>query len=306
MIGLRVRGDGDLRSYDYRFDRSEVLVGRSDRADVQLPRPTISLFHLRLRREGETFWATDLDSANGSWIDGEPLVPGHPRVVDPGSTIEIGSKGTPGSGGFALEVLDPAVTPAEATAPQTTASFARQMVRQVIEGLAPAAELAWVEVVRGPNHGLRLDLAPRSEAYAIGRGEACDLVLSDADASRAHLALTVDEQGTWARDLGSKNGLTVNGLPCGAASRLLCHGDELQVGQTRLRFGDPTGRFLAALQGEELGDGSSPASLVEAGHPCRGKAPEATRQRQRGELLIWLAGGLLVLGAALLIAYLVR
>jgi pSer/pThr/pTyr-binding forkhead associated (FHA) protein len=84
--------------------------------------------------------------------------------------------------------------------------------------------------------------APRVVALTadctVGRGAAAALRLSDPSASRLHLRLRIDATGAFAEDLGSRNGLCVNGGPARGARRLRS-GDELEAGATRLRFVDP-------------------------------------------------------------------
>jgi pSer/pThr/pTyr-binding forkhead associated (FHA) protein len=84
--------------------------------------------------------------------------------------------------------------------------------------------------------------APRVVALTadctVGRGAAAALRLSDPSASRLHLRLRVDATGAFAEDLGSRNGLCVNGGRA-RGTRRLRSGDELEAGATRLRFVDP-------------------------------------------------------------------
>jgi pSer/pThr/pTyr-binding forkhead associated (FHA) protein len=61
------------------------------------------------------------------------------------------------------------------------------------------------------------------------------LVVSDPDMSRTHFEVLRDGVGGYlVHDLGSKNGLFVNGKA--ATERQLEAGDELHAGATRLRF----------------------------------------------------------------------
>jgi len=72
----------------------------------------------------------------------------------------------------------------------------------------------------------------------VGRGPAVALRLADPSASRLHLRLRLDGAGASAEDLGSRNGLSVNGGRWRGPRRLRS-GDELEVGETLLRFVDP-------------------------------------------------------------------
>ena len=68
----------------------------------------------------------------------------------------------------------------------------------------------------------------------IGRSRDCDVTLEDPNASRRHAELR-NEDGRWiVTDLGSTNGIKVNGRRVGEA--VLQPGDELALGLARLRF----------------------------------------------------------------------
>jgi hypothetical protein len=83
--------------------------------------------------------------------------------------------------------------------------------------------------------GSWLRLAGRIGRWVVGRGHSADLVSLDPDMSRQHFEVVLGSDGSFrVRDLGSKNGLFVNGAR--AQSAPLRAGDELRAGATILRF----------------------------------------------------------------------
>lgn len=72
------------------------------------------------------------------------------------------------------------------------------------------------------------------ETMLLGRSRECDLRLDDPNVSRRHAELRRDGDGWMVRDLGSTNGVKVNGRR--VASARLAPGDELTIGLTRLTF----------------------------------------------------------------------
>jgi len=68
----------------------------------------------------------------------------------------------------------------------------------------------------------------------IGRGPGVDIALADESMSRQHAALEVARDGFKVRDLGSTNGLIVNGSPVTAAD--LKHGDRIRLGEHTLQY----------------------------------------------------------------------
>lgn len=68
----------------------------------------------------------------------------------------------------------------------------------------------------------------------IGRGSTNDVVLDSMQVSRRHAVVTIDGPFVTISDLGSRNGLFVNGAR--VSSQVLVGGDEISIGSFRLRF----------------------------------------------------------------------
>jgi pSer/pThr/pTyr-binding forkhead associated (FHA) protein len=48
-----------------------VAIGRDDSADVQIKDESLSRRHFLIARQGESYLLQDLDSQNGTWVDGQ-------------------------------------------------------------------------------------------------------------------------------------------------------------------------------------------------------------------------------------------
>src|SRR5215217_1855546 len=68
----------------------------------------------------------------------------------------------------------------------------------------------------------------------VGRSRECDIVVSDANVSRRHIELRRGERGWAAVDLGSTNGMKINGRRLGHAE--LEPGDRITIGISDLTF----------------------------------------------------------------------
>lgn len=77
-------------------------------------------------------------------------------------------------------------------------------------------------------HGHRV-LLLGSGTVTLGRRSTCDYVLTDSQVSREHARIIVGEQTFAIEDLGSANGVLVNGAPVSGLRRLNT-GDTFQVG----------------------------------------------------------------------------
>jgi pSer/pThr/pTyr-binding forkhead associated (FHA) protein len=81
-------------------------------------------------------------------------------------------------------------------------------------------------------NGERLPVDRR--VLVLGRGQDCDVRLSDPNVSRRHAELRQEETSYWIVDLGSTNGLEVNGRRLRQAK--LEGGDRITLGSTDVVF----------------------------------------------------------------------
>jgi Protein of unknown function (DUF3662)/FHA domain len=74
----------------------------------------------------------------------------------------------------------------------------------------------------------------RGDHVTVGRSRECDVTVSDPNVSRRHIELRRGERGWSAVDLGSTNGMKVNGRRIGHVE--LNPGDRITIGVTDLTF----------------------------------------------------------------------
>jgi hypothetical protein len=89
-----------------------------------------------------------------------------------------------------------------------------------------------IKVVKGPDAGTVFIVT--GSIATIGRGEENDIVLSDLKSSRLHAELRHLAEGWQILDMGSANGVLVNGQ--GVKSAVAKDGDLVQVGETVFEF----------------------------------------------------------------------
>lgn len=94
---------------------------------------------------------------------------------------------------------------------------------------------ASIEVRLGPASPMRRELQARTQ---IGRSTSADLPLDHVSVSRKHAELLPLAEGGWLlKDLGSRNGTSVNGQLI--SERVLQDGDQIGIGEVLLRFMQP-------------------------------------------------------------------
>ncbi len=95
---------------------------------------------------------------------------------------------------------------------------------------------AMVEILVEPRTGDPYRVMLPQDVVTVGRARSCDVVLSeDLSLSRQHAEICRSDRGIVVRDLGSRNGTFVNGNPTATEGTLLAPGDEISLGETRLK-----------------------------------------------------------------------
>lgn len=84
----------------------------------------------------------------------------------------------------------------------------------------------------GPLGGTEVPL--EKDRVTLGRGVGSDVVIEDASVSNQHAALELSGAGFRVRDLGSTNGVRVNGGRVMASD--LKHGDRFDIGSVSFRY----------------------------------------------------------------------
>jgi Protein of unknown function (DUF3662)/FHA domain len=141
-----------------------------------------------------------------------------------------------GEFGIQAQLLAPPEEEAEAPAPVAAApsagDFGHTMVyspdREVRRLEAPVDRRQAVLISEGRRHPVSGDRG------VIGRSRDCEVVVSDPNVSRRHAELRRDENGWHVVDLGSTNGVKVNGRRVEQVA--LRDGDRITIGVTDLTF----------------------------------------------------------------------
>jgi pSer/pThr/pTyr-binding forkhead associated (FHA) protein len=82
----QIRGDGEEVEH-WEIGDKPVVVGRGPRADVRIEDERLSREHFAVSRDGNTFVLYDLNSRNGTWVDGQRVLRAELR---PSDTIRAG------------------------------------------------------------------------------------------------------------------------------------------------------------------------------------------------------------------------
>ena len=78
----------DDQSILKQFQSPELIIGRDPASDFEIKDSTISLHHCKLAFHHKQWWAEDLGSTNGSYLNNTPIQ--SPMVVTNGDELRLG------------------------------------------------------------------------------------------------------------------------------------------------------------------------------------------------------------------------
>lgn len=221
------------------FDSPRVVIGRGGSCDVRLPDPSVSHRHASIRQRGPDYIVLDEGSTNGTYVGPVRLSPHSPRLLRSGEQIRIGR--------IWIDVKIEQAAPTE-NPQQATAEIALGLVEQALAAEGTASGLR-VSVTEGPDQGATLDIPDFERPYLVGRNSKAPLALKDDDASRRHVEILRKGSQVLVRELGSKNGSTLDGEPLPANEPTVWKpGAVLQVGANQLRYEDLATEALRELE----------------------------------------------------------
>ncbi|MCS7070812.1 MAG: FHA domain-containing protein [Anaerolinea sp.] len=196
----------------YALEGDEINIGRGSKNQIVIRDSEVSREHCRLTRLMDGYEVRDLNSSNGTFINGQRVTGSF--VLEPGAILELGDSIT-------LE-YDRVHIPLEDTATATSEA----------EGIEVASEPRYsfrIMMTHGVITGKIFELV--DPIITLGRDLTNDIVVQDPEVSRYHLRLRRIKRGYSIEDMGSTNGTFVNGVRL-THPVILNHDDIVKLGST--------------------------------------------------------------------------
>lgn len=206
---------GETTVQRYHFDRDAISIGRARDNDIVVENLSVSRNHARIRHQDGKYILTDLNSANGSFVNGQRVTKAELEEHD---IISIGK--------HKLHFLVDA-SQIENPAEEVSASDPVDISPQTAN-IDPAHFGGVLIVTRGKQAQQVFPLG--SSQTTIGRANDNDIRLHDWFVSKNHAVILREGPSFTLRDLGSWRGTTVNGET--VKEKPLKQGDELVFGTT--------------------------------------------------------------------------
>jgi pSer/pThr/pTyr-binding forkhead associated (FHA) protein len=232
----------DTEDGDYKVV-GELDIGRSDGSAVLLDGDHVSRNHARIVNDQSRIWIQDLDSANGTQVNGQ-LISGACRLFH-GDQITFDTLGFQlvGQGGDLTPVRAQDAPAPNSLLVQHTGSLSNDTTEinavaidddQAIEVPDSSETGAFFLGVSEPVNGMTF--RTKIGRTIVGREDACDIVLQDPTVSSRHAEINVRPEGCTITNLMSTNGTRVNGEEVQNAT--LADGDVLRFGRVAMVFKD--------------------------------------------------------------------
>lgn len=221
------------------FDSPRIVVGRSANADLRLPDYSVSSRHASFRQRGSDYLVQDEGSTNGTFVGPVKLAPQAPRVLRSGDRVRFG------------RIWVEAILEAVPATPNAALAAREVALHLVAEALTAGKQDARprLRLESGKDNASELILERPDHRYVLGTASNSDLALSEANASRRHVEVFVRSSQVYARDLGSKNGTLLAGLPLTSRAETAWPAKaELRIGDHRILLVDPVGAALLELE----------------------------------------------------------
>jgi pSer/pThr/pTyr-binding forkhead associated (FHA) protein len=203
---------GDSVVHKYFFDKEVLSIGRAKDNDIVIENLSVSRNHARIRRADNKYILTDLNSANGTYVNNIRVNKTdicHDDVITIGKhTIHFVS----------VDLSDEQII-----------SDAFGAERTMIVDKTPVARLV---ITKGKQQGQEFKIT-KTETY-IGRSSDNDIRLHDWFVSKKHAMILRQGQNFFIKDLKSWRGTMVNGKFTREAP--LHEGDAIQFGSTTMSF----------------------------------------------------------------------
>lgn len=125
--------------------------------------------------------------------------------------------------------------------------------------------------------------------YLLGRSAACHMVVDDPLVSRRHARIQTTTDSTTIEDLGSINGVFVNGQRIGSARRSLSDGDRIDIGNAQFVFhvgGFGSERRPSGAHGLTLDTLNGADPVVPADDQVVEQTPESSTREVDGFMMI--------------------
>ena len=220
-FGKLILSKSDGLNQEFILNKRLVTLGRPTTNDIVLHEGRVSRNHAQVKCMEDGITLSDLNSANGVWLNGQRIVE---TKIQPDDTIEIS--------GCVLEYRAPAPDTREEATLINSENELELSLHQLTVPISLNDTALPRLVIQAPDRTWELLLV--DDSYTIGRTAGNNLVLDYLKISRNHARVEQMGGNFILHDLQSTNGTLIGGDRI--EQHLLQNGDTFQIGPTRIVF----------------------------------------------------------------------
>lgn len=226
-----VFGRDILGSFDVSKDK--MIIGRADDCEIVIDNLAVSRHHAIIEKQEGVFTINDLDSNNGTFLNGQRVV--EPTTLSFGDEIGIGKHvlvfDSHSKRSKALDVASIGEARPDMDSPDRGTMFVEPEQMDKIQKKVSAARKAHLKVKgRGDDALISLEKSD----VVFGKADDCDVKIKGLFASRRHAILSHLENGFQLTNLAVFSPTRVNGAKIESA--FLCDGDDISMGRSNFTF----------------------------------------------------------------------
>lgn len=202
---------GEKPGQEIAINKDEMAIGRDLKADIKIRDTSVSKNHAVLLLKGDDVHIKDLNSANGTYLNGKRILPNIETLLKSGDKINIGKNQ------YEFE-----------------SRFLEEKEFEAETEILPGQLIGRIRVLRGNIPFSDYDV--RNGAI-LGKSEDCDIYIPDTFVTDEHAKITFVEGKAYITDLESSNGTFVNGRQIVPNEpHALTQNDKIKIGNVELQF----------------------------------------------------------------------
>ena len=220
------RKTGDEKSF--KTQKDSVIVGRTKECDIVLDSKSVSRKHTEILRIENDFFLVDLESGNGTFLNGKLLKPLEKTPLQNKDSIRIEE----------FEIIPVLPRTEKVFSEENTDSgiIEIKMIKKVLNAIDTGQNPS-LEIIKGPHEGRKAFLDDPIDELFIGRDPACHLSIESDVISRRHAVIRKKWGGVTITDLQSKNGMIIHDKK--VKEYTLKDGDIITLGNIQILYRNP-------------------------------------------------------------------
>lgn len=214
-----------------------ISIGRKDSNNIVINNLAVSGVHARIEHTNDGVFVTDLESKNGTFINGKPSLK---SLLKEGDEIVIGKHKL-----LFSEAENKDLTPAQSAVPTISASDQgldetmvldtnkhRDMISNVLTGGKQKKQPTPILLIQSGGSG---KISLKNKFTRIGKDSTNDIVIGGLFVGKRAATVTKQEDGYYVSHVNGLSKTRVNGKKVTQAQKLK-HGDIVGVGNLKMRF----------------------------------------------------------------------